>query len=123
MPTTITLDHVDDKAQALDLLLSWSDARDAEQRARLAATAAAYRAGLEDGEARGRRAVLEALTESQRQMHAELAGLATRPKFADLERRRWTLRGEARTRLTFADPHPGDYLGGPVAPWTAEAGQ
>jgi len=31
--------------------------------------------------------------------------------YAEVERRRWTLRGEPRTAETFADPHPGDYQG------------
>jgi hypothetical protein len=30
----------------------------------------------------------------------------------DLELRRWELRGEPRTRATFADPHPDDFEGG-----------
>jgi hypothetical protein len=30
---------------------------------------------------------------------------------AELEARRWTVRGEARTRDTFADPHPDDRAG------------
>lgn len=29
-----------------------------------------------------------------------------------VERRRWNLRGEPRTRETFGQPHPGDYQGG-----------
>jgi hypothetical protein len=40
-----------------------------------------------------------------RQAHA--AG----PAHADLERRRWTVRGEQRTRETHGQPHPGDYKG------------
>ena len=31
--------------------------------------------------------------------------------YADLERRRWTLRGEPRTRETFGLPHPDDFPG------------
>lgn len=30
---------------------------------------------------------------------------------AELERRRWRLFGEQRTRATFGDPHPDDYPG------------
>ena len=30
---------------------------------------------------------------------------------AELERRRWTVRGEVRTRETYGEPHPGDYMG------------
>jgi hypothetical protein len=43
----------------------------------------------------------------------ELVGLAR--ELAGAERWRWTVRGEVRTRERFADPHPADYLGGPVA--------
>ena len=33
------------------------------------------------------------------------------PAYAEIERKRWTVRGEQRTRETFGQPHPGDYLG------------
>ncbi len=33
------------------------------------------------------------------------------PAHAEIERKRWTVRGEARTRETFGEPHPGDYMG------------
>lgn len=29
----------------------------------------------------------------------------------------WVVRGQKRTRETFAQPHPRDYAGGPVQPW------
>jgi hypothetical protein len=33
------------------------------------------------------------------------------PAYAEIERKRWTVRGEVRTRETFGQPHPGDYPG------------
>ena len=30
---------------------------------------------------------------------------------AEVEARRWIVRGEKRTRATFGDPHPGDFRG------------
>lgn len=33
------------------------------------------------------------------------------PAHAELERRRWTVRGEQRTQETFGQPHPDDYMG------------
>lgn len=36
---------------------------------------------------------------------------ADRPDYAGLERLRWMLRGEQRTRETFGRPHPGDFPG------------
>jgi flagellar biosynthesis/type III secretory pathway protein FliH len=96
-------------------LLAYSDTRDAELAGRQAARADSYRVGYAEGEQAGRRAALESIAESQRQIHAELAGLPSRPAYAALERVRWELRGEVRTRTSFAGPHPGDYLGGPVA--------
>lgn len=37
--------------------------------------------------------------------------LSGRPDHRELERRRWALRGEQRTRETFGDPHPDDFSG------------
>jgi len=31
--------------------------------------------------------------------------------YAELERKRWTVRGDPRTRKTFSQPHPDDYQG------------
>jgi len=33
------------------------------------------------------------------------------PSYAEVERRRWQVRGEERTRQTFGQPHPADFLG------------
>jgi hypothetical protein len=119
--------------QAVSELLRWSDAQDAALKARLAAEAAAQQHGYDAGFEAGRRAALEALAEDRRQLAAELAGLASRPAFAEIERKRWhsccpaCRRGghragcadcQDRTRETFADPIPGEYLGGSVG-WSA----
>jgi hypothetical protein len=41
-----------------------------------------------------------------------IAGQVSRSgKFADVERRRWTVRGEQRTREDFGRPHPDDFKG------------
>jgi hypothetical protein len=61
----------------------------------------AYQRGYRAGYERGAR-VAEAEWPS---VVAPLAGLS----HAELERRRWTVRGEQRTRETFGSPHPGDY--------------
>lgn len=90
------------------VLLAWSDVRDAEQAARLAATREAYHAGLAAGLERGHRETLENLAAAERRALGGLVRLADRPDVAEMERRRWSLRGEPRTRETFADPHPGD---------------
>jgi hypothetical protein len=118
--------------QAVSGLLRWSDAQDAALKARLAATASAHRVGFAEGFEAGRRAVLELLAGQKHQLAAELVGLASRPMFAEIERRRWHLccapcrRGGHRAgcsdcrevpsggRLAFAEPMPGDYVGGPV---------
>jgi hypothetical protein len=36
-------------------------------------------------------------------------------RLVDLDARRWELRGEKRTRETFSQPHPDDYLGNGAA--------
>jgi hypothetical protein len=134
-----SLRQADDFAlqQAVRDLLCWSDAQDAALKARLAAEAAAQQCGYDAGFEAGRRAVLEYLAEEKRQLCAEQAGLASRPLWAEIERIRWHLccmpcrRGGHRRgcpdcreapaeggRLVFADPMPGEYLGGPVR-WAA----
>lgn len=73
--------------------------------------AASYERGRADGIIIGRR--LEATERDQ--AWARFAGPIARggPSFAELEIRRWGPGG----REHFADPQPGDYMGGPVAPW------
>jgi hypothetical protein len=70
------------------------DCRDAARAAYQRGYKAGYERGARDGEAEWPAVV------------APLAGLS----HAELERRRWTVRGEQRTRETFGGPHPGDYL-------------
>jgi hypothetical protein len=70
-------------------LISWSDTRDAEQRARFAAEAAAQHRGFAAGFEAGRRAALEAIAEQHRQIARDLAGLLTSPTFAEMDRRRY----------------------------------
>jgi len=67
--------------------------------------AAAYERGWRDGYER-RAAELE---RDWRDVAGPVA--AGGPSFAELERRRWELRGEARTRETFGGAHAGDYPG------------
>jgi len=56
----------------------------------------------------------QACAEMARAWHEAASPIAHGPFFADLERRRWSVRGEPRTRETFRHPHPSDYRGGPL---------
>jgi hypothetical protein len=67
-----------------------------------------YAAGWAAGYAAGAESEAQAQHASWRKLSARLAG----PTFAELEYRRWELRGEPRTRATFAAPHAGDYTPG-----------
>jgi hypothetical protein len=42
---------------------------------------------------------------------AAIARPVSRIQPGDVDRKRWALRGEARTRATFSQPHPSDYPG------------
>jgi hypothetical protein len=66
----------------------------------------AYRAGFAQGRAAGR---AEAEAE-QAASWREVAGFFARND-GELERRRWAVRGEPRTRAEFSQPAPGDYPG------------
>lgn len=86
-------------------ILDRSDERDLWQRRLLDAQRAAYRAGYNDGRA-------------DEQRDADRRWVATPPLTVrddltrdELEARRWTLRGEQRTRETFGLPHPADFTG------------
>lgn len=67
-----------------------------------------YAAGYADGHRAGRE-------DHAREQHADWARMARRitrgPAYAEIEARRWELRGEPRTRATFGQPHPADYPG------------
>jgi hypothetical protein len=104
-------------SDAVAELLSESDRRDLELQARIAWAAAEHERGRELGIEEGRRQAL-AEESAQRREAAGLVQAATSgPTQAELQRRRWMLRGEERTRETFADPHPDDYKDGPVKSW------
>lgn len=60
----------------------------------------AYRRGYTAGYERGARVIGA--------QWPRIAAAADGLSHAELERRRWTLRGEQRTRETFGDPHPAD---------------
>jgi len=69
----------------------------------LDAERAAYRRGYTDGRA-----------DERHDADREWAGrppvpVSTGPALAELEAQRWALRGEARTRATFGEPHRSDY--------------
>lgn len=69
---------------------------------------AGYTSGLSDGQDIGRHRLRDELAEDWRVMAADVPH---GPTWAEVEERRWTVRGERRTRETFADPHPGDFPG------------
>lgn len=96
-------------ASAAQQLLELSDERDRW----LARSLRMWRAGWQAGYAAG-------LREGREDAHRELADAWRAaadpvahggPDFAEFEQRRWTLRGEPRSRETFRQPHPADYLG------------
>lgn len=89
-------------------LLTYSDARDRESARVLAAEARGYARGAAEGYALGIADRLEQASADQREIAVIVRHLADRPDAAELERRRWSVRGEPRTRETFAAPHPGD---------------
>lgn len=92
-------------------LLELSDERDLWLRRVLAAEVRGYDRGREAGYAEGRRDEAAARDEDWAALARPVArgGLS----HAELERRRWKLRGEERTRQSFAEVHPDD---GPARP-------
>lgn len=66
-----------------------------------AATAAAYRRGRADGYTEG---YLDAVAEHKRTERELVHAMRSRATL-------WYVRGQRRTRQTFADPHHGDYPG------------
>jgi hypothetical protein len=67
----------------------------------------AYQAGVEAGLAR----VVGADEEAWRVAAGRVRVMAASPPWAEVEARRWSVRGEQRTRETFGRPHRGDYPG------------
>ena len=90
-------------------LLALSDERDVQLELRRRAYRDGWEAGHMTGVGDGRQA--EA-AERDREWNAIARPVARGgPAYAEIERKRWTVRGEQRTRETFGQPHPGDYLG------------
>ena len=79
----------------------------------LAAGRDSYRRGLADGIILGRRLEGAERDAAWNAIARPVArgGLA----YAELERKRWAVRGEPRTRETFGLPHPDDFTGRGVA--------
>jgi hypothetical protein len=90
-------------------LLALSDERDSWMRLLLSAGRDSYQRGLADGIALGRR--LEGV-ERDAAWNAIARPVARGgPSYDELERKRWAVHGEPRTRETFGLPHPDDYKG------------
>ena len=87
-------------------LLALSDERDSWMRQLLAAERDSYRRGLADGIVLGRR--LEAAERDRAWNDIARPIARIDPAFMS---RRWTVRGEPRTRETFGQPHAGDFKG------------
>ncbi len=95
--------------QALAELLERSDERDLYETRIERAHRDGWRAGWAEGYDMGRRDE----GAERDQAWNEIARPVTRggPTHDELERKRWTVRGEPRTRETFGLPHPDDYQG------------
>jgi hypothetical protein len=77
----------------------------AELATEMAVRRAAWQDGFDVGFDAGRAAEAFARDQAWREMAEPVA------RCGRLLARRWELRGEPRTRATFSQPHPGDYLG------------
>jgi hypothetical protein len=86
-------------------LLDISDERDRHLARRHQAWREGWRLGCAAGYEAG---YLQCASDVKRAEHAIYDHLA---KAGDLERARWTLRGQARTRKTFGRPHKDDFTG------------
>lgn len=96
-------------------LLGLSDERDIQLELRHRAWREGWHAGYADGYGAGHQ---DEAADRDREWNRIARPVARGgPAHADLERKRWTVRGEQRTRETFGQPHPDDYPGGPVAAW------
>jgi hypothetical protein len=87
-------------------LVSVSDLLDGQLRLRLEAYREGYQRGHQAGYAAGRQDLADEFAEAWN----DIARPVTRADPA-LQRRRWTLRGEQRTRETFGRPHRDDFTG------------
>jgi hypothetical protein len=90
-----------------DELLELSDERELWLTRLLDAERAAYMLGYADGRAD------EACDADRAWAAVPVQRVRSGQALAELEVRRWELRGDARTRETFGNPHPDDYTGGP----------
>jgi hypothetical protein len=88
--------------------LALSAERDLQLALRLASWREGYRLGREDGWRAGYETARAELDAAWHAVAARVARGASDPTYAELERRRWTVHGEPRTRETFGLPHPAD---------------
>jgi hypothetical protein len=95
--------------QAVAELVTLSDERDVWLRRVIDADASGYARGLAEGVALGR--AIEAAESAAAWQRIARPIARSSGSHADLERRRWRLRGEDRTRATFGKPHPDDFKG------------
>jgi hypothetical protein len=86
-------------------LLAVSDERDIWLLRLRASWQAAYALGWQHGHAAGRREAEAEQAASWREVAVPIA------RGGEVQRRRWAVRAEARTRETFGQPAPGDYPG------------
>ena len=93
--------------QYQEAILAMSDERDQALARILAAHREGYYAAWQDGADRYNAGFYDGAI---RRKHAEHDVVGAQR----VENARWELRGEHRTRETFADPHPDDYKGGPM---------
>jgi hypothetical protein len=92
--------------EAVAELLGRSDELDRAYQIGLAWWRWGYRLGLVVGIDRGRRQAEAEQAASWREVAAPIARSS-----GEVQQRRWTIRGEARTRETFGKPADGDYPG------------
>jgi hypothetical protein len=94
-------------AMMADLLITSAE-RDRWRQRIEAAEKGAYLLGRADGYDRGYAARAAELERDWQEIARPIARGG--PSYSELERRRWMLRGEQRTRGTFGQPHPDDFL-------------
>jgi hypothetical protein len=93
----------------VDELLDRSRERDVQLELRHRAYAEGWEAGHVAGTEAGRQAEAAERDKAWNRIARPIARGGR--SHAELERNRWTVRGETRTRETFGQPHPDDYLG------------
>jgi hypothetical protein len=87
-------------------LLALSDERDTQLRLRHGYWAEGWRGGYDYGWKQGYEQACADLEALWHEVAAKVARGG--PSHAELERRRWTVHGEQRTRDTYGQPHPAD---------------